>query len=348
MDKTEYRVIIKYLVRKKQNATQIYKELCDVYEDSAPSRRTVDFWVGEYRRGRQSFEDNPRSGAPSTSVNDETIQAVEMRVMADRKITVRELANDLCISMGCVHKILHDHLNMNKCTTKWVPRILTPALKADRVSCCRELLDLARDPDVNFAERIVTGDESWIHHHDPETQMEARMWKHPDSPTAKRPLLKSSAGKVMMTVFWDRSGVLLVDYLPHRQTITGEYYADLMTKLREAIKQKRRGKLTAGPLLLHDNAPVHKSRKAQAAIRRCNFEELNHPPYSPDIAPSDFYLFANLKRHLRGKHFDSDEELIETVNDWFEAKDRDFYSKGIDGLSDRYQRVIDHDGDYFS
>ena len=56
-----------------------------------------------------------------------------------------------------------------------------------------------------------------------------------------------------------------------------------------AIKEKRRGKLAAGVLLLHDNAPVHKSRVAQVAARECKFEQLNHPPYTPDLAPSDYY-----------------------------------------------------------
>ena len=87
--------------------------------------------------------------------------------------------------------------------------------------------------------------------------------------------------------------------------ITGEYYANVIKQLNVAIKEKRRGKLAAGVLLLHDNAPVHKSgvAQAQAAIRECKFEQLNHLPYSPDLAPSDYYLFRNLKSHLRGTRF---------------------------------------------
>ena len=100
-----------------------------------------------------------------------------------------------------------------------------------------------------------------------------------------------SAGKVMATVFWDSKGVPMVNYKPAGISITGAYYADLMKQLRTAIKEKRRRKLSQGVLLLHDNAPVHKSRIAQAAIRECKFEQLNHPPYSPDLAPSDYYLF---------------------------------------------------------
>ena len=90
----------------------------------------------------------------------------------------------------------------------------------------------------------------------------------------------------MESVFWDLKGLLLIDYLPRRSTITGAYYSDLMVKLRQAIKTKRRGMLTRGVLLLHDNAPVHKSRVAQATINQMGFEQLAHPPYSPDLASS--------------------------------------------------------------
>ena len=64
--------------------------------------------------------------------------------------------------------------------------------------------------------------------------------------------------------------------------------------LREAINEKRQGKLSAGVLLLHDNAPVHMYAKSHATIRQCGFQQLNHPPYSPDLAPSDYFLFPQI------------------------------------------------------
>ena len=95
----------------------------------------------------------------------------------------------------------------------------------------------------------------------------------------------------MATVFWDSKGIILIDYKPAGTSITGEYYANVIKQLRVAIKEKRRGKLAAGVLLLHDNVLVHKFRVAQATIRECKFEQLNHPPYSPDLAPSDYICF---------------------------------------------------------
>jgi len=67
--------------------------------------------------------------------------------------------------------------------------------------------------------------------------------------------------------------------------------------------------LTRGPLLLHGNAPAHMSRAAQAIVKDIGFEQLSRPPYSPDLAPSAFYLFRHLKQHLRGTRFFDDDEL---------------------------------------
>ena len=64
------------------------------------------------------------------------------------------------------------------------------------------------------------------------------------------------AGKVMNTILWDCKGVLLVDYLPQKTTMTGPYYGEVLTNMRQAMKEKRRGMLTRGPLLLHGNAPA--------------------------------------------------------------------------------------------
>ena len=97
----------------------------------------------------------------------------------------------------------------------------------------------------------------------------------------------------MCIVFWDTKVILLTDNMLQKGTITGVYYADLLHKLRDAIKEKRRGKLTKVPLLLHDNAPAHRSHIGQVAVVECGFEEMRQPPYSPDLAPSDYHLFPN-------------------------------------------------------
>jgi len=98
-------------------------------------------------------------------------------------------------------------------------------------------------------------------------------------------------------------GVIMTAYLSEGSTVTVAYYADEVRKLREALKSKHRGKLRHGVLLLRDNAPAHTSAVATSAVAECGCELLPHPPHSPDLAPSDFCLFALLKEHLSGTHF---------------------------------------------
>jgi histone-lysine N-methyltransferase SETMAR len=152
---------------------------------------------------------------------------------------------------------------------------------------------------------------------------------------------------MMASVFWDCDGLLLIDYLPKGETINKEYYANLMPQLRDAIVQKRRGKITPGVLLLHDNARPHTADFAQRAIRRCGFTQIEHPPYSPDLAPSDFFLFPNLKKSLRGRRFADDNEVKNAVAQWFEEQPPDFFRTGIMKLRDRLLSCIAALGDYF-
>ena len=77
--------------------------------------------------------------------------------------------------------------------------------------------------------------------------------------------------------------------------------------------------LTRGPLLLHGNALAHMSRVAQAIVKDIGFEQLSHPPYSPDLAPSNFYLFRHLKQHLRGTRFFDDSELKQATESYLDS-----------------------------
>jgi len=79
--------------------------------------------------------------------------------------------------------------------------------------------------------------------------------------------------------------------------------------------------LRRGVRLFHDNAPVHTAAVAQAAVKKCDFQEIEHPPYSPDLAPSDYYLFSKPKKDLRGRKFDDDDEVKRAVMEHFADKD---------------------------
>ena len=189
-------------------------------------------------------------------------------------------------------------------------------------------------------------DEFWVHHYQPETKEQSKQWKHVGSPTPKKAKVTPSAGKVMASVFWDADGIILVDYLEKGRTVTGQYYASLLWQLRANLIKKRHGKVTRGVLYHQDNAPAHKSAVAMAAIHNCGFELLDHPPYSPDLAPSDYHLFPQLKKHLKGTKFHSDSEVIAATEAWLEAQPSEFFYQGLEKLNDRCNKCVNLRGEY--
>ena len=106
----------------------------------------------------------------------------------------------------------------------------------------------------------------------------------------------------------------------------------LLDRLKAEIVKKW-PHMTKKTILFHqDNAPCHKSIKTMAKLHELHFELLPHPPYSPDLAPSDYWLFADLKKKLAGKKFISNEEAIAKTEAYFEVKDKAFYNHGIEKL----------------
>ena len=225
--------------------------------------------------------------------------------MRDRQISVRRVADELGISKTWLYEIISDHLGMNKVCTRWVPKLLAPRQRANWVDCCEELLKNLTKIQLNFS-RIVMRNETWIYHYGSFSQQKAKTWKKSSEKTPTRSRVTRSFGKSIMTIFWDCGSILLVDFLPHGTTMNGRYEASLLHWLHFSIQEKCRGRLRRDLLLLHDNASFHKSNIIPTPIQYTDFTELNHRAYSPDVAPSHYHLFANMKNFLRGRNFESD------------------------------------------
>ena len=139
-------------------------------------------------------------------------------------------------------------------------------------------------------------DEIWLHHYDPETKQQLMERQHSGSPRPQKFRVQKSAGKVLASIFWDQDGILLIDYLPKGQTTNAEYYSSLLVQLKDILKEKHRRKVTKGVLFLHENAPAHRALATQKTLAYLGFQCLDYPPYSPDLAPSDYHLFPGLKK----------------------------------------------------
>ena len=138
--KVEYHAVIRYLYLKGKKGKEIHSQLVNVYGSSAPSYAQVKFWVGEFKRGRTSLEDEARSGHPLDVTDQEMYKKVRDLVYSERRIQVEEIAQALGISHGSVSTISHDHLGMLKLIACWIPKSLSDEQIATRASVCSALL----------------------------------------------------------------------------------------------------------------------------------------------------------------------------------------------------------------
>ena len=148
------------------------------------------------------------------------------------------------------------------------------------------------------------------------------------------------------SIFLDSQAVITIDYFQQGCTVNGACYAGELRWLCQEIARKSQGKLTRNVLLLQDTAPAHRSQVVMTAATECGFEILSHPPYSPDMALSDFYLFPKLKSHLRGTQYGSNECVIEAVNEYLGDQEKALYFEGIRKLEQRWTTCIALKGDY--
>ena len=182
---------------------------------------------------------------------------------------------------------------------------------------------------------------------EPESKMQSMEWKHPGSPAKKKFKTQPSAGKVMLTLFWDSKGPVLEDNLEKGRTINSARYSDLLTNnLKPAVRTKGRGLLSKKVLLLHDNARPHTASHTVETGNHLGFEVLEHPAYSPDLARSDYHLFGTLKNVLRGRHFSTDKEVREAVHKWLRDQKKTFFLERIRKPVDRWTKCIEKEGDY--
>ena len=114
----EFRAVIKFLTKEVAKAKEIHWRMADVYADSSPKFSTVAKWSPEFKRGRDSLEDDPRPGRPADVISQEIIDRVERLVLNNRRVRVAELASECGISNGSIYTIIHEHLGMLKVSAR--------------------------------------------------------------------------------------------------------------------------------------------------------------------------------------------------------------------------------------
>ena len=175
------------------------------------SQRKVYEWVERFKSGRTRVTDEGRSGRPSTSRTQDHMDRADAMIREERRITVSEVAAHLDISYGSAYTILHDDLGYWKVCTRWIPKELTVVHKQQCVEVATQFIRWYKE-DPSILERIVTGDEIWVHHYDPESKRQSMEWRHPSSPALE---------EIQKTAFRQESHVNTL--LGHAWTYSGAF-----------------------------------------------------------------------------------------------------------------------------
>ena len=152
----------------------------------------------------------------------------------------------------------------------------------------------------------------------------------------------------MVTVIWNITGFHVIDFLPQGASFNSTYFIDHILTPLFNIKENIWSEAGSRRMWLHlDNCKVHNSKLSSEKIEEYGFKRAPHPPYSPDIAPSDSFLFGYAKTKLRGHYFESIDELIEAIIQIFHGISEEKKREVFEAWIKRCQYVASHNGDYY-
>jgi len=159
--------------------------------------------VAQFKRGDFSACDAPRPGRHKTVTTPEIIGQIHELILEDRRISAKSIAEQLGISRDWVGSIIHKDLDMQKLSAKLFPKCLNADQKRQRCRSSEQLLEFFRRDPNDFLSRLVTKDETWLYHYDPETKQQSVEWRLSGSPHPKTFRVQKSVGKVLDSIFWD-------------------------------------------------------------------------------------------------------------------------------------------------
>ncbi|GFW76375.1 histone-lysine N-methyltransferase SETMAR [Trichonephila clavipes] len=215
----------------------------------------------------------------------------------------------------------------------WVPHHLTPNNMMDRISICKALAKWNEiDP---FLKWLVTGDEKPVTY-DNNRRKRSLPKRGEATQTVPKPGLTTK--KILLCIWWHWKGIIYYELLSYGQTLNSDVYCQQMDRLKLAIDQKWSKLVNRGGFVIYENS----TRLLTSVVNRqkpweLGWEVLMHPPYSPNVAPSDYHLFLALKNFPSDKKLGSRENCENRLLEFFANMDQDFYERGIMKLPLKWQ-----------
>ena len=183
-------------------------------------------------------------------------------------------------------------------------------------------------------------DESWIYCYDPETEFPGEACRLSQTQEGQ---IEQIHPQTFDDPFFDSTGIIYMDWVPHGQTVNKEYYVEFLRESRKRFRRKRPVLFKSGQRHLHqDNTPVHNSILVTDYLTKMGIKTVPQPPFSPDLAPCDFWLFPK----LRGCRYETIEEMKEAVTKVIDTLIQEDFYGAFQKLLEWYNKSIAAGGDY--
>ena len=308
-----------------------------VYGNAAPGVATVYRWYECYTGDCPDLRDRARSGRPKDpNLADRVSAALEEEPYS----SARHIATLLGASKSSVIDVLKGDLALQYFNLRWVPHQLTAEQRQARVTTSRALIGLLRRSGLAF---VLTSDESWFTHYNPHSAK----WARTGAEAGQRAKPTMTKEKTMVVVFWSFTGFSFVTAVPRGKTYNTEYVTEmLIPELEDAIRVHRPVVGLRGVKLHWDNARPHTSTTTKSLLAIKGVHVLPHPPYSPDLAPSDFYFFGKVKKMICGIQFRSSDQVVEKVKEIFRELSREELQRTYSNWMERLEWVSENNGEY--
>lgn len=331
ISRRELRLLLLHEFRLGRKATEATSNICGTMGKNVLSIRTAQHWFHQFKNGNFDLDDLSRIGRPVQVDIDLLKQLIEQ----DPRLTTRCLAERLACSHSAVETHLHELGKTWKCGV-WVPHELSPLQLQYRVDACMELLTSHRN--YQWLNNLITGDEKWVLYINYQRR---HQWLSAGQPAVPTPKPDLHPKKVMMSVWWNVQGIIYWELLPDGCSVTSDLYCQQLDRVAEKLKGKQ-----DRIYFLHDNARPHVAKSTRKKLLELGWITIPHPPYSPDLAPTDYHLNRSLSNHLREKKFKDEHDLKVDLLNFFNQKSPGFYEQGILSLPERWRQVIESNGAY--
>lgn len=328
------------LAKEGHDEKEIEEQLKIMFGQQAYKHTAIYKWMALTSLGK---EDAPKE-KPGPKPDEQLILRISQILLEYPFASIREIAEDLKESPSIIYRYLTSELGRVFKFSRWLPHSLSEPQKFERMVQSSLLLNVLESCKKQSWRNIITGDQSWF-----KMQYGHKgAWLLPEDDSPEMDGSQISIEKVMVTIIWGVNGFYIVDLLPQKTRYTSQYFINnILTQLNEK-KIEIWSEARKRKLWLHlDNCRVHNSFDSSQKYDEYGFKRTPHPPYSPDIAPSDFYLFGYVKDRLKGKKFSSPEDLkdaiIEILNSISRDKRKDVFTEWIK----RCTWVTNNGGSYY-